>query len=61
MGQTYRAAGWISADKQASVRLTTEDQAALPDAELLAAAKAEAESVGLELEGGEIVITTWTE
>lgn len=61
MTNTYRAAMWISEDKQATVRLTLEDQAALTDDELLDAAKAEAENVGLVLEGGEIIVTTWTE
>lgn len=58
---TYRAAYWISEDKQSSVVLTTEDQAELPEAELLAAAQAEADSVGLEIGGGEIAIGDWAE
>jgi len=61
MGQTYRAAGWVSADKQASVRLTTEEQSNLSDDELLSEAKKEAESIGLEIGDGEIVISSWTE
>lgn len=58
---TYRAAAWYSADLQSSVRLTTEDQAHLSDEELMAAAMAEAEAVGLEIGDGTIEIGDWTE
>lgn len=58
---TYRAAGWIADNNQSDVRLTREEHKDLPDEELLAIAKTEAESVGLNLEGGEIQIGEWTE
>jgi len=58
---SYRAAGWISDDCQAEVRLTTEGQKDLSDAELLAAAEREAASMGLDMTGGGIVICEWTE
>ena len=61
MSTTYRAAYWISADKQAEVRLTEESQAALPDADLIAAAVKTAEEVGLEIGDGSIEIGAWTE
>lgn len=56
---SYRAAYWISADRQSSVVLTTADQAHLNDAELLAAGHAEAEIVGLDISDGEITINDW--
>lgn len=58
---TYRAAYWLSDDKQADVRLTTEDQQHLSEHKLIEAAKAEAEKIGLDLAGGEIVVGQWTE
>lgn len=61
MTNTFRAAGWLSKDKQASVRLTTEDQSNLPDDELLDAAIKEAENVSLEIGDGEIIISSWSE
>lgn len=61
MTNTYRAACWTSDDCQAEVRLTSEEHAALPDAELLAVAQACAEEIGLDLDGGDIVIGDFTE
>ena len=61
MSVTYRAAYWISADRQGEVRLTEEAQANLPDAELLEAARKMAEEVGLEIGDGNIEIGAWTE
>lgn len=58
---TYRAAYWISTDKQATVRLTTEDQSNLSDDGLMAAAEAEAENAGLDIGDGQIEIGDWTE
>ncbi|SEL11566.1 hypothetical protein SAMN05216359_105250 [Roseateles sp. YR242] len=60
MTNTYRAA-FIAADADSTgggIVLTTEEQAGLPDAELLAAARVVAEEVGAE---GEIVIGDWRE
>lgn len=62
MTTTYRAAYWISADRQATVRLTTDDQAHLSEDALMAAALAEAETVGLQrAEGDDILIGDWAE
>lgn len=58
---TYRAAYWLSADKQADVRLTDRTQADLPDDQLLAAAMATAAEVGLEIGDGSIEIGDFTE
>ena len=60
-GDTYRAAYWLSADKQADVRLTDRTQADLPDDQLLAAAMATAAEVGLEIGDGSIEIGDFTE
>ena len=58
---TYRAAYWVSADRQADVVLTTPEQSGLSDAELLAAAEREAISEGLEREeGDDIKIGSYT-
>lgn len=61
MSTTYRAAYWISEDRQSTVRLTTEEQAALSDQDLMAAAKNEAESACLEIGDGSIEIGNWAE
>jgi hypothetical protein len=61
MPRVYRAAYWLSADRQASVRLTTEEQAHLSDDDLIAAALAEAEEAGLEIGDGEIRVGEWRE
>lgn len=58
---TFRAAYWIAADRSGEVRLTSEDQAHLTDAELLAAAEAEAQAIGLEIGDGAIEIGDWKE
>ena len=58
---SYRAAGWFSKDKQASVRLTEEDQSKLTDEELLKAAMNEAENIGLDIADGEIIISSWSD
>jgi len=61
MSTTYRAAYWVAADCSGDVRLTTEDQAHLSDAELMAAALAEAKANGLEIGDGEVLIGDYTE
>lgn len=61
MRNTYRAACWISADRQAEVRLTSEEHAALPEAELLAVAQVTIEEIGLEIGDGSIVIGDFAE
>lgn len=62
MTATYRAAYWVSADGHSDVRLTTEDQAGMADADLTAAALRCAADVGLEREiGDRIVIGEYTE
>ena len=58
---TYRAAGWISDDGMAEVRLTTEDQQYLTDEDLIAAAEIEAAANDLDLENGSIQVGQWTE
>jgi hypothetical protein len=55
----YRAAYWISADQQATARLTGLDQADLPTCELLALATAEARANELDMNGGRIIIEQW--
>jgi hypothetical protein len=54
MTTTFRAAYWT--DGQSDVLLTTEEDAALSDADLLAKAHAEADELGLQIGDGEIVI-----
>ena len=61
MSTTFRAVYWISADQQATIRLTTEAQASWSDEDLMAAAKAEAEYADLEIGDGGIEIGDWTE
>ena len=60
MSTTYRAA-YIASEANSTgggIVLTTEDQANLPGAELMAAAEKLAEEMGVE---GEIVIGEWRE
>ena len=54
---TYRAAYWT--DGQSEVRLTDEEMSHLSDDALMAAAVQEAESTGLEMGEGEILIAEW--
>ncbi len=62
MTTTYRAAYWISDDRQGEIVLTTAEQASLPDDDLLASARAEAQAhAPWALESGEIRIGDWTE
>jgi hypothetical protein len=61
MTTTYRAAYWTSADKQASVRLTCEEDAQLPDNELILVARRCASENSVDLNEGEIEIGDWTE
>lgn len=60
---TFRAAYFLSFDKQASLLLTGEDEAHLSDADLIAAAERCWLESGTSLEDmdGEIVIGEWTE
>jgi hypothetical protein len=58
---TYRAAYWISADKQSSVVLTTPDQDHLNDETLFRMGLQEAAKAGLEIGEGEIVLGNWKE
>lgn len=58
---TYRAACWISADRQAEVRLTTEEHSHLPDDELLKVAQRFIDETGLVVGDGSIVIGDFTE
>lgn len=58
---TYRAAYWVSEDRQAEVVLTTESHAELPDHLLIAEAAKAANAVGVDLSTGEIVIGDWTD
>lgn len=44
---TFRACYYVARDGQSDILLTSEDQAHLPDADLLAAAMAEADDTGL--------------
>lgn len=57
---TYRAAYWTDG-KGAEVVLTGPEHAHLSDEELIAEARKEAESAGLDLSYGEIVVGEWTE
>jgi len=61
MSTPYRAVYWRSADRQATVRLTSKDQAELSNSELLALAAAEASANELDIDGGQIVIEHWPE
>ncbi len=62
MTTTYRAAYWISDDRQGELVLTSRDESGLTDDELLAAARAEAkEHAPWALESGTIKIGPWTE
>lgn len=57
----YRAAYWISDNRQGEIRLTGPEHADLPEKELVAEAKAEADYANLDLSGGEIVVGMWRE
>lgn len=57
---TFRAAYFVTADGQSDVCLTTPEQSHLSDAELTAAAQAEAGAQGLDLSGGELCIGDYT-
>jgi hypothetical protein len=58
---SYRAAYWISEDRQHSVRLTQREHSGLSDDALLVEARAEAERFGVDLSTGWIAIDTWTD
>ncbi len=60
MSTTYRACYWTD-DRGAEVRLTGPEHAHLPDDELEASARAEAEHAGLDLSYGRLVIGDWTD
>jgi hypothetical protein len=60
MTTTFRAAYYVPADGQSDVCLTTEDQAHLSDAELLAAAHAEAGAQNLDTSEGEMHVGEYT-
>lgn len=58
----FRAAGWISANRETQFRLTDEDQSELPAEDLIAEATARAEARGLAGafgEGGTIEVGQW--
>lgn len=56
---TYRAAYWLSDDRQGEIVLTGPEHAHLDDDALEAEARAEAEREGVDLSGGSIVIGEW--
>lgn len=58
MGRTYRAAYWVD-DQGGELVLTLPEHAQLPDDELLAEARAEAERAGVDLSYGRIEIGDW--
>jgi hypothetical protein len=57
----YRAAYWISDDRQGEVRLTGPEHCHLSDAYMVAEAKAEIVRAGIQAVGGEIKIGSWVE
>jgi hypothetical protein len=57
----YRAAYWISDDRQGEVRLTGPEHRHLSDADLVAEAKAEIARAGVQAVGGAIKIGSWVE
>lgn len=57
----YRAAYWISDDRQGEVRLTGPEHRHLSDAHLLAEATAEITRASMQIAGGEIAIGDWVE
>lgn len=61
MTTTYRAAYWLSADRQGQLVLTSPEQSHLSDEELMAAALREAEENGLDVSKGDIHIGEWKE
>lgn len=58
---TFRAAYWVSDDRQHDLLLTTPEQSQLDDAALLAAAREEAARADVDLSTGEIVVGEWRE
>lgn len=61
MSRTYRAAYWISEDRQGSFVLTGPEHADLPDEALVAEATQELRRAGQPEEPGRIEIGDWTE
>lgn len=59
MSTTYRACYWT--DGRGEIRLTGPEHAFLPDADLEAVARAEAEQANLDLSYGRLVIGDWTD
>jgi len=57
----YRAAYWISDDRQGEVRLTGPEHCGLSDAHLVSEAKAEIARAGMQAVGGAIRIGSWVE
>ncbi len=57
----YRAAYWISDDRQGEVRLTGPEHCDLSDAYLMTEARAEIARAGIKAVGGEIQIGSWVE
>lgn len=55
----YRAAYWVSQTTRVEEVLTTPKEAALPDDELLAVARAEAQRRRIDLKVGQIRIGMW--
>ena len=58
---TYRACYYLSADRQGEIVLTDRSQSHLDDDALIEAARSEMESVGLDLDGGSLVVGDWRE
>jgi hypothetical protein len=56
MSTPYRAAYWISPDRQSTARLTGPNHADLPNYELLVLARAEARANEMDLDGAHIII-----
>ena len=59
--QGYRAAYFITADRQGEVRLTDERAIGCSDADLINIGQHEAVAAGLDLTAGEIVVGPWRE
>lgn len=58
---TYRACYLLSADRQGEIVLTNRAQSHLDDDALMQAARSEMESIGMDLDGGSLVIGDWRE
>ena len=56
----YRVAYWVSHDSQNTVRLTDEEQADLPDDQLLKAGERLAKEIDLVMDGGQIILGHWS-